>query len=350
MARKRKTLPKNFKEMLSGGDIGKLKAVFDSREIDARGGYTKQTALAFDECPDELSRWLVAQGADLSAEDDYGETPLHARAGGHHGNVAILLALGADVRHGEGGVRGTPLHMAAGAGIAENVRLLLAAGAPVEAVDANGHTPLEHALFRCHNALIDRVADVAALLLDAGARITPKCRELVAGIGADFEFHRSGFHPEAVDAVSAALDRLYSMFGAAPVPRRAMHDGKSPIVATASRWEDRFEDLWALLVPSGGAAQTVQGEIIRIAGKIRRELEGNGGVNWDAQFNRMADAWLAYVGAGVPLGANEMREAAGIVSDVKRRRGDTERLCELAVSWVALNPDPVPLPPPAYDR
>jgi hypothetical protein len=71
---KKKLLPKDFEALLEKGDIGELKAVFDNCEVDARGGVFKQTALAFNECPDEMARWLVAQGADLSAGNSYGET------------------------------------------------------------------------------------------------------------------------------------------------------------------------------------------------------------------------------------------------------------------------------------
>eukprot|EP01035_Chromulina_nebulosa_P001220 gene1220-1643_t len=112
---KRKTLPKNFEELLAAGDLAALKAVFAGCELDARGGVFKQSALAFAACPDELTRWLVEQGADLSAADAYGETPLHARAGHWKGDVALLIALGADVNHRAGG-RGTPLHRAAAVG------------------------------------------------------------------------------------------------------------------------------------------------------------------------------------------------------------------------------------------
>src|SRR5664279_2542604 len=76
----RKTLPKDFESLLEKGTMAELKAVFDVCEIDARGGYSKQTALAYDKCPDDLARWLVAQGADLSATDTWGNTPLHQRA------------------------------------------------------------------------------------------------------------------------------------------------------------------------------------------------------------------------------------------------------------------------------
>ena len=349
MAKKKKLLPKDFEELLKQGDLARLKAVFDSCELDARGGVFKQTALAFDLCPDDLARWLVAEGADLSAGDSYGDTPLHARARSWRGRLAVLLELGADVNRGEG-ERGTPLHGAADGCHLDNVRQLIAAGARVDAVDREGSTPLEYALRRCSNAQIERMAPVAALLLEAGARTTPEMRESITRIGTDFEFHRANFNAESRDAASAGLDRLYALFDVPPVPHRAIHDGKSPIVATADRWEERHQELWTLLVPSSGAATTVQGEVIRIAGRIADELERNGGVNWDAQYRAMADAWLAHVGSGKPLPAAELQDAATTVAEVKRRNGDTRRLCELAVAWVALNPKPVPLPPPVYTR
>lgn len=65
MAKKKTTLPRDFEDRLKQGDPEALKAVVTSCELDARGGYGKQTALAFDKCPHELAQWLVEQGADL---------------------------------------------------------------------------------------------------------------------------------------------------------------------------------------------------------------------------------------------------------------------------------------------
>ena len=90
---KRKTLPKNFEELLRANDRDMVKAVFDTCLIDARGGYSKQSALAFAECDDALTHWLIDQGADLEATDSYGETPLHKRAGHWRGSIDILLAV-----------------------------------------------------------------------------------------------------------------------------------------------------------------------------------------------------------------------------------------------------------------
>lgn len=367
---KRKTLPKDFENTLKAGDISAMKAVFDKCEIDARGGYSKQSALAFNACPDELTKWLVAQGADVAAEDIYGETPLHARARCWDGNLSVLLELGAPVDHGEGG-RGTALHSAAGAFKPSATEQLLAHGADANALNSDGQTPLVYALQRCRNIDIESVVSLTQLLLPrmtgagqpsggfqsrllgggrAASPVTPQMQAQVTRIGTDFEFSRSAFNPESVDAVSAALEALYRLYDVPAVPRRAMHDGKSPIKAKAEHWADQHDELWALLVPAQGKAPTVQGEVVRISGRLHRELAGNGGINWDADFAAMAAGFLSIVKAGRPLPHEDLEDAKRIVAQVKRRHGDTERLCQLAVAWVALNPTPQPLSEVAYRR
>ncbi len=102
MPPKRKTLPKDFQELLVKGNIQELIQLFDKCEIDARGGYCKQTALAFSECPHELAKWLVEKGANIEALDDYKSTPLIERSRRYNGNIESLIKLGADVNHNTG--------------------------------------------------------------------------------------------------------------------------------------------------------------------------------------------------------------------------------------------------------
>jgi hypothetical protein len=94
----------------------------------------------------------------------------------------------------------------------------------------------------------------------------------------------------------------------------------------------------------------MQGEVIRISGRITRELDGNGGGNWDNEYKKMADAYLNFVQQGEPLPAAELIEARSIVTEVKKKAGDPNRLCELAVKWVQGNPLSRPLPPVDYKR
>ena len=211
-------------------------------------------------------------------------------------------------------------------------------------------TPLELALRGCRNADIEATARLADVLLAAGATKTSRMQDFVARIGKDFEFHRSAFNADRVDATDDALQRLYAMFGVAAAPARLMHDGVAAISVGAGSWQEQHQRLWSMLVPSSGHAATVQGEVVRIAGRIGNELEGNGGINWHADFSRMADALLAHLRAGQALPLPELDEVAAIVAEVKRRGGNSARLCELAVAWVRLNPAPVSLPPPAYRR
>ncbi|ATY15777.1 ankyrin repeat domain-containing protein [Amycolatopsis sp. AA4] len=353
--RKRKTLPKNFGEMLTSASLAELQAVFRRTELDARGGYGKATALGFLDCPDELIAWLAGQGLDVDAADHYGETPLWTRAqAGHSAQIPLLLSLGADIERPRAH-SGTPLHGATSGQRAETVRVLLEHGANIHAtIDGRpGRTPLLHGLRHTENIDIAEMAETAALLLEAGAPVTDEARDLVRRIGANFEFHRTRFSRDLLDATDAGLRELYRLFDVEPVPPRLIHDGTSPIEMPDGTWQKQHELLWELLVPSGGAAETVQGEAIRVSGKVAREILGNGGVNWDRAFRAMIDALPGYFASGTPLPDAELHEAQALAKRTRSGNGDDDelaRLSELAVAWVRLNPAPLPLASPKYDR
>lgn len=364
-------LPKTFEELLKAGDIAALKAVFDTCELDARGGYARHTALAFRDCPNELMRWLAGQGAALEARDSYGRTPLHEHAASWQGQVETLLGLGADI-HATDRDADTPLHKAARAANVAAVRMLLERGARPDALNASNLTPLAAGLQHCSNIQIEPLAAIAGMLLAADAprkrglgdlvkravsggrsdrqAVTQQMRGFVQRIGETFEFHRGGFNPDYLEATSAALDRLYVLFDVPPVPRRVVHDGHAPISIRLMRWQDQHQELWALLVPSKGPASTVQGEVIRIAGRVADEVDRNGACNWDADYGKMTRALLAHLGSGSPLPVAERERATRLVAEVRDREGATGELCELAVEWVKLNPKPVPLSAPGYTR
>lgn len=345
---KRKRLPKDFVERLKADDLTELQAVFDRCDLDARGGYAKQTALAFDECPEALTRWLVSRGADLGAVDIWGKTPLHSRSGGWSG-IAVLLELGADVNAVAS--IGTPLHAAACRKHAENATLLLAYGARVDACDERGLTPLEVALHGCTNADLERIPAFVKVMLDAGATRTPAMSGFVKRLAENFEFYRDVFNPEGVVAASVALDFLYETFDVTPVPRRRVHDETTPILVRTTSWQEQHAELWNLLVPPSGPAKTVQGEVIRIAGRISDEWMRNGGANWDRAYAEMATAVSGYVQRGTPLGPNEVAEIDSILSLLVRCGGaGLDRLAELVVAWVLKNPSPLVLERPDYDR
>jgi hypothetical protein len=352
MAKKRKTLPKNFGELLDIGDIDALKAVFDKCELSAYdSSYSLRTALHNYSVPDELARWLVYQGLDINTKDYYGRTPLFYQM--HRGNLKLFIELGANVnakaKYGD-----TPLHFAADYGTADSVKLLLKHGAALEVKDDSGQTPLAYCLARCNNIKIAKIAEIAETLLSAGAKVTPDMKESVQRIGKEFEFHRGNFNTENLAETDAGLAKLYALFGVEPVAKRCVHDGVSPITVSSQGWQKQHHELWGLLVPSQGAAQTVQGEVIRITGRVADELYRNGGANWDADYHKMLNALIKHFASGTHLPPEELTEARETAASIKAKGDDEDaaidRICELAVKWVLQNPNPVPLEKPDYNR
>lgn len=109
-----------------------------------------------------IAESLIANGALVSAPDQFGRTPLH-RAVRYPGMVALLLRSGAAVNAADVFGR-TPLHEALP--YPESVVLLIDSGADITARDFLGNTPLERTL---RYGTGSRNRQVIELLIAAGA-------------------------------------------------------------------------------------------------------------------------------------------------------------------------------------
>ena len=141
----------------------------------------------------------ILAGADPNTRDSWGWTPLHATAGfGQLGSVRVLVDAGADLDAQDSAFGFTPLHAAVEQGQTEVVRLLVDAGADL---DARGgvfeYTPLHMA------AKLGRT-ESARLLIEAGADLKALAR--------------TGFTPlhVAVDYDHEALVHLFIEAGVDP--------------------------------------------------------------------------------------------------------------------------------------
>ena len=159
MAAKRKTLPDDFADQLKTKTVDELIAVFDTTELAAYSSQGKQCALAYAECPDDLTRWLVAQGLDVDTRNSSGWTPLASRAKRPEANLQILLELGANIDGG--GVVGVPLIAAVAAQSLDHVKLLIERGAdPLKPGSVGGDNALESAVERCDRHRIDKALPI----------------------------------------------------------------------------------------------------------------------------------------------------------------------------------------------
>ena len=121
--------------------------------------------------------------------------------------------------------------------------------------------------------------------------------------------------------------------------------------------KEEFQSFWDLLVPPKGKAETVQGEVIRIAGRIEYEFLDNGCINWDEDFKKMLDAFLRYVQLGNGFSGDDLSSAELLVHLLKDN-GDkgfiddnlTTVLCSCAVAWVKQNLETIPLLDADYIR
>lgn len=128
---------------------------------------------------------------------------------------------------------------------------------------------------------------------------------------------------------------------------KTVHDGVSPISVPNEEDENKaFRMLWDYLVPSYGKAQTAQGELIRISGRIQHEFLDNGCMNWDEDFQKMLDVFLKYLQLGNGFNEEDL-EMAGVVATLLKENGQkgfiddrlTHILCSCAMAWVKQNPE-----------
>lgn len=204
-----------------------------------------------------------------------------------------------------------------------------AAGAKIEARNGAGLTPLA-AAFSFPSRMSP--ATVAAML-EAGAKLTSKARRLARECA---ESSDSG------NELRAALERHGVSIGKAP---------RAPVTPLRVAKHDA---LWKKLVPKSGKAASLQGEVIRISGRLSREMIDNGSMNWDADWEAMLAFFVDTLRSDVTFTRTEQALikilARGRVKKGRRfiYESECDRLEEFAVRWTLAHEAPLKLPRVAY--
>ena len=350
MAKKRKTLPNDLQEIIDSRDLDRFQAVFEKCELSATNrGMTAENVFSYKRLTLDQVRFLCENGMDLNWNAGFGRTPAAYLA--HDLEILkYLVDHGARLNDAVDELHGNALFYCACSFKAQAVENLLACGAAPEPRGGFDHnTALDEALHGCNNVCLPNMVRIAKALLAAGAQPSEKTKIYVKALGEKFEFHRGNINPDFVNEWRAALDELYKLFHVDPVSRRAVYDGKSPITVGGDTWQKQFTELWNLLVPGNSHANTIQGEVIRVIGKISNELLDNGGGNWDEEYRKMAAALPTYFQT---FGGETAEKACQLA---KKISGQSEKellypLAELSVRWVLENNQPAPLTSVNYKR
>ena len=123
---------------------------------------------------------LVAAGANVEARDSFGRSPLYAAGvAGRVDAVAALLAAGADANATDADGRG--VFWAACAARQLETAVALADGADVDAPDARGVTPLQHAIACGHAEVVEFLHASGAKDDFAGRLSSPEPRPSASG-------------------------------------------------------------------------------------------------------------------------------------------------------------------------
>lgn len=357
---KKRVLPKTYFYSMAHASLAELVAVYDDLPITAYqpGDSARRTPLFWGYSPDGLIEWLVAQGLDVNKPDEDGFTPLAAQtreSNIHPGKVRLLLSLGADPNQRciwfDGGDT-TPLHIAAFDGRGAAASALLDFGAEVDALNAEGYTPLALAMSRARRDEVGSLLSVCRPLIRAGATITPAMGEQLRRLGTEIEIARPVLKRERAEQDDAAFAQLVSLFRI-DIPASPLDD---EIVVPSLRSDFQHRALWLALVPEYGPATSVQGELIRISGRIAHEIQEMGGINWDEEYRAMLTHLSTLFLLGSPLNDAELTKV-NAAADALRAGRETRQahariddLKQAAINWIQQNPKPIPLGQVPYRR
>ena len=350
--RLRKTLPADIEQVIASGDVEAVARAVARCEIGAylRGSAYEPRLMHFP-ASEEITDFLLARGEDVNSRDRYQRTPIHARVQSRClDQIPLLIARGGDINARDTSDQTALFGVVERFPVADVSRMIAWGADPLVVADSRvyGKATLVENVVAWHNFLdTPRALAVIRLLLSVGAPVgerVPTALRSMDRMRCTFITHGLPDHlsQSRVDEASAALSELCALFG---VEQRQAQ--RAPVVGERLELDRsvpalrQYGELWDLLVPDSGQCRTLQGEVIRIAGRVGHEVYDNGGINWDRSFGKLLDQYLRVVASGVSLTPDSLSRAEAAVASLKSRSMSdraVDDITELAVAWVRLNP------------
>ena len=362
--RLRKTLPADIEQIIASGDVEAVAHAVERCEVGAYlRGFAYESRLMHFPASEEITDFLLARGEDINSRDRYQRTPIHARVRSRcFDQIPMLIARGGDINARDTSDQTALFGVVERFPVADVSRMIAWGADPMVVADSRvyGKATLVENVVSWHNFLdAPRALAVIRLLLSVGAPVgerVPIALRAMDRMRCTFITHGLPDHlsQSRVDEASAALSELCALFG---VEQREAQ--RAPVVGERLELDRsvpalrQYGQLWDLLVPDSGQCQTLQGEVIRIAGRVGHEVYDNGGINWDRSFGKLLDQYLSVVRSGLPMPPSSVARAEAAVASLKGRSmntGDVDEITKLAVEWVRLNPVLVELNLPDVGR
>ena len=116
-------------------------------------------------------------------------------------------------------------------------------------------------------------------------------------------------------------------------------------------WKKEHARLWKELVPAEGQADTLQGELIRIAGKLTDQAFRNGNMNWDADHERMWRFVAQKITSDATFSASDQKVIRESVEEIIRDQESPDLsgdgcayyvVSEKVVDWCMAHVTPIP--------
>lgn len=360
----RKTLPADIEQIIASGDVEAVARAVERCEVGAylRGSAYESRLMHFP-ASEEIMDFLLARGEDINSRDRYQRTPIHARVRSRClDQIPVLIARGGDINARDTSDQTALFGVVERFPVADVSRMIAWGADPLVVADSRVYgkaTLTEYALRQ--ESLFDapRALPIMRLLLSLGAPVgerVPIALRSMDRMRCTFITHGLPVHltQSRVDEASAALSELCALFA---VEQREAQ--RAPVVGERLELDPsvpalrQHGELWDLLVPDSGQCQTLQGEVIRIAGRVGYEVYDNGGINWDRSFGKLLDQYLSVVRSGLPMPPDSVARAEAAVASLKSRSMSDQAvddITELAVAWVRLNPVLVELDLPDVGR